>query len=450
MKRYTNTHEGAILSADISVKPESLQACLRLRDVQAVEPVRAKLATMGCTVVSQTSVGINPMLIVIGPRSEKEFIQQLSVIDGPLKDTPEKKPFDAWKVRSLLGFGGQGLQLVSAFMKHKVDGPLLGFAATNLTANGINLAYKAQDHDDPHQLRILKQAVNERLTPHLAEGMKPISVNDNRAILREQNRPHAASRVDEFMKKNSVNVGELGLRYFGAINMAMDKDRPLRRLTGYGSVLGKTVATTSLVEDPYNPKKPTWLESVRQKYSFLAGGLIETAAFSTMTYDAWVNSKPTGVEAIDKKRSLKWGGGYHRDYLSAIGSAMFVAGYIVRSWAKFGERHVNMPELYAHTSDMLSRLPPDQIPQALADTSAYLANHFKNKPGMSFSAIYNKLSDDLGHEHHIMINPRSHHMVVARDPSTGIEVTQVHPNNEIHTGGIEHTAPEVALAAQRA
>ncbi len=463
MKRYANTHDGAIQSVEISVKPESLQACLRLRDADSVKPVSAKLEKMGFTILSETKVGTQPMLVAIGPRSESDFITQLSAIDGPLTDKGEKKPFDAWKVRSYLGFGGQILQLASGFMKHKLDKPLVIFAATNLTANGINLAYKAQKHDDPHQLRVLKQAINERLTPHLAEGLKAIPVDDNRGILRERNRPHPAEPFNDFMRKNSVNVGELGLRYFGAISLAAPArdwpaamkegrlpkldSRPLRVFTGTTSVIGKTIATTSKIPDPYNPKQPGWLGRIREKYSFLTGGLVEAVAFSALTYDSLMHTAPKMVNGKLENvtgHSLIWRGKPTRDWLGAIGGAMFVTGYIVRSWAKFGVRNVDVPELVAHTSDMLSRLPPDQIPQALADTSAYLANHFKGQQGLTFGNIYAKLSDDLGHEHHIMINPRSHHLVIARDPSTGVEVTQVHPNNEIQTGNVEHSAPQPA------
>ena len=456
MKRYINTSTGPIQSAEISVTAESLQACVSLTNSAEVDRVEAYLKQMGYRVQSHTNVAEKPMLVVTGPRDEAQFIGQLSALGGALAPEQVKKPLDPWITRSILGFGGQLLQLTSSLMKHKVDGPLLLFATTNLTANGINFAYKAQKRDDPHQLKFLKQQINDQLAPQLTEDKKPLDINDTRALLRERNRPKPTDPVNEFMRQHSVSVGELGLRYVGAFGMAFpakgwgpalsqgrmpptDKNAPLRSVAGIGSIIGKTIAAGSLVPDPYNPEQGHhWLQDFREKYSFLVGGLVEAASFSTLTYDALVNSKPNIVNGVNtNSRSLKIGNSYHRDWLSAIGSAMFVTGYIVRSWAKFGEREVNMPELYAHVSDTLALLPREKIPQALADTAAYLTDHFKGKRDLTFGHIYNQINDDLCREHHISVAM----------PAVGIALEHTHqptvaspdktpPATQIHAGDV--------------
>lgn len=474
MKRYSNTTPGAIIAVDVSRNPQSLRACIQLRSSADAKNVDAFLREHGYLSVSDTTVAGKPMIVATGPGDENAFIRTLSAFDGRFEPHVEKKPFDAWKVRSYLGFAGQILQLTSSFIKGKLDQPLMLFAAANLTANGINLAYKAQKRDDTHQLQFLKKMVNSRLSPMMDEEQKPISIYENRALLREQNRPKPIHGFDNFMRKNSVNVGELGLRYFGAFSLAspaqdwipafkqgrlprLATDRPLRMGAGLASIAGKTVATTSLIPDPYNPDKPGWLSRMREKYSFLSGGLIEAGAFSALAWDAWSNSKPNIVNGVNTNtHSIKVGGKYMRDWVGSLGSALFVTGYIVRSWAKFGERHVNMPELYAHVSDSLALLPHEKIPQALADTASYLANHFKNKPGFTFSEIYDKVSDDLAAEHHIAVTPSARERMKLLAQPTGKELAPVSaealPSPQV--SAIDHTThmrmePAQSAAAER-
>ncbi len=423
-------------------------AYFHARDDAAAGQVRAMLRDMGRTVVAESRVEGRPVLVTSGPRSEPELLAALAAKGEMLTQKPTKTPFNAWKIRSALGFGGQTLQLTSAFMKHKVDAPLLVFATTNMAANGINWAYTAQKKDDPHQLLLLKQAINNRLKPLLDEGQVPVAADDHRMALREQGKTKPVEPLNDFMKKHSVNVGELGLRYIGAVGMAFpagdwarairerrmpltDMRAPLRTFTGLTSIIGKTIALTSKVSDPYNPKPRGMFDGLREKYSFLVGGFVETAAFGALAYDAFANTGPGKREGS----SIRLFGKNRPDWLSGVGALMFTAGYIVRAWAKFGERVVDMPELYAHASDMLALVDPEKRPQALADTAAYLADHFKNAPDMNFSAIYSRLNDDLCRSHHVSIAPSIHRMA-AGDPAI--------PNVQIAAGDVQHTLHQPA------
>ena len=166
----------------------------------------------------------------------------------------------------------------------------------------------------------------------------------------------------------------------------------LRVYAGVSSIFGKTVALTSAIPDPYNPKPPTVLDHLREKGSFLAGGLIEITSFSALAYDSFAHTKGT-------KNGLTIGGKQHRDWLGGVGASMFVMGYIARLWAKFGERNVNMNEIYAHVSDTLAETPPEKVPQLLANTAASLTEHFQDKPGLTFATIYTNLANDLTQFH---------------------------------------------------
>jgi hypothetical protein len=466
--RYTNNKGGTIRSVEIVDRPEHLQIYIQLNKTLALNLVEDELGKLGYTIQSQAMVKGQPMLVAIGPRIEPQLISHLSVIGGPLTPAAEKKPFDAWKIRSLLGFGGQTLQLASSIMKNKVDGPLLLFASTNLAANTINLVYKGQKRDDPHQMHLLKTEINQLVSSRLPEQRLLPDINDNRSLLREHIRDNAPHPAHHFMQRYSVNVGELGLRYIGAFGMAFpasdwkaamsegrlpmtNKASPVRTFTGLASILGKTVATTAKVPDPYNPAPHSKLDEIREKYSFLGGGLIEAGAFSALAYDAYTNSSPVMRNGtLDTSRSIKFGGKYHRDWLSATGAALFVGGYIVRSWAKYGERRVDMHEVYAHASDAIALLPQEQIPQAIADVSAYLANHFKGKTDPKFGEIYNKISDDLSVEHHItLIQPAKAGKATA--PSSPVPPIPHAPASTISTREAVHqplqNAPEIKKIA---
>lgn len=388
-----------------------------LRDEGARGEVEAWLNATGQQVMAVSQCEGHPVLVTQSNRSPDQNIHALNQQGHAFTLQRQQKPIDPWVVRSILGFGGQSLQLASSFMRpnRKLDWSIFLFAASNLTANGINLAYRAQNLNDPHQLKYLKTRMNDALAPQLQPGEVPPSPEDKRLALRpeEKEKKINVDPVHEFMKRNSVNVGELGLRYLGAFGMAFPPKgwgalakgklpaiaaEPLRQVAGFGSLAGKTLALTSKVPDPYNPKPSGPLDQLREKYSFLAGGLIEAAAFTALAVDCFWNSKKTG-------RGILWRGKEHTDWLGGIGASMFVTGYLVRSWAKYGERNVDMDELYAHASDTLAKAPLEKLPQLVAETAMDIKSHFKGRKDLDFGVIYTRIAHDLHMFHHIDVVP---------------------------------------------
>lgn len=370
--------------------------------------------------VATTSVSGKPILVMRGQPSPFMVLDVLRIHGEQLDPVSSKKGMDPWKVRSLLGFSGQSLQLISSFLRptKRLDTSIFVFAATNLAANTINMIY---DHgqlvDDPHQLHFLKQRINRELAPHLRAGEAPIAIEEKRAPLRESDEPRAPlDTAKVFLKRHSVAVGELGLRYLGAIGLAFParwwKEIPkaglwakrdpstYRVYSGLSSVLGKTVALSAQIPDPYNPKPETWIDHIRERWSFLAGGLIEVTSFSALAYSCFFktshNNYNQGIEVFGRR---------YPDILGGVGATLFVLGYIVRSWAKFGERKVDMNELYAHASDTLAATPPEKLPELLANTSASLSEHFDHSDDLSFSIIYSNLLSDLTRYHAAVIRP---------------------------------------------
>jgi hypothetical protein len=370
------------------------------------------------------------MLVMRGQQSPFMILDVLRTHGEHLNPVSNKKGIDPWKVRSLLGFGGQGLQLVSSFLRptKRLDTSIFVFAATNLAANTINMIYDhGQQADDPHQLHFLKQRINRELTPHLKAGEAPISIEEKRAQLREADEPRKPlDTAKGFLRRHSVAVGELGLRYMGAVGLAFParwwKEIPkaglwakrdpsnYRVYSGLSSIFGKTVALSAQIPDPYNPKPETWIDHIRERWSFLAGGMIEVTSFSALAYSCFFktshNNYNQGIEVFGRR---------YPDILGGIGATLFVLGYIARSWAKFGERKVDMNELYAHASDTLAATPPEKLPELLANTSASLSEHFDRSDELPFSIIYSNLLSDLTRYHAAVI--RSSLTKKANEPS---------------------------------
>jgi hypothetical protein len=244
-------------------------------------------------------------------------------------------------------------------------------------------------------------------------------VDEDRLELHNGKKGELGTAVHKFLERHSVRVGELALRYVGAFSLmfptyglhrgfqeykqsgsirevfsvAKNRDRWAYNI-GLVSALGKTIALFSKEADPYNPKPHTMMDTIREKVTFPLGGFIESVAFSAMTYDHFAHPK------------IYIKGEPRRDYLGGIGSAMFVAAYVIRSgWAKFGEREVNLDELYAHVSDSLAHMPPDKLPQLMAETAASIKMHFKDKP-VDFGEIFTRLMTDAYRYHHIVIDNR--------------------------------------------
>jgi hypothetical protein len=421
-----------------------LQAFFYLRSAQDIETFKKHLAEAGLRYVieAQTNVAGTPVLVTQFESSQQDVLQWLARQGNEMVLSHHQKSLDPWIIRSFLGFGGQTLQLASAFMRPRggVDIPILLFAATNMTANVINFMYKAQDKDDPNQLRFLKDRYNQSLSPHLKEDQAAPVVDDKRKTLRPDYKDsNRVQSLDSFMRANSVNVGELGLRYLGAFGMVspmtikkdgvvvkhnwwesikkfrlpeLEHANPFRLTAGAASIFGKTLALGSKIPDPYDTKPCSWFDNIREKYTFVTGGLIEAGAFSVLAYDCLVRTakddKTMQTRGIDwSKLKIPGVKGVTRDWLGGIGAAMFVTGYIVRSWAKYGERHVDMEELYAHVSDTLAKLPPEKLPQLLADTAADIKTHFKDDPKLDFGTIYTELTNDLKRYHHIDVAPLS-------------------------------------------
>lgn len=379
---------------------------------------------IGQEVIAETQVDGHPVLVTYGDKKASELMGELKKRGENLALYERKKTFPerVWPMGASIATVGQVMQLTASFLRpnRKPDWALRMFAIPNLTASAWTFFYGAQRSKDPNRLLYMKRHFNEELGSHVPGGMDVLpDVNDTRLRLhKDESKPKTtAAKVNQFLERNSVTVGEIGLRYLGATAIAFPMDRwgkGFNRLmegqfkeaykatrndklwthrAGLLSLAGKTVAITSKAEDPYSPKPPNMLDKIRQKYTFRTGGWMETIAFATLAADGFAH----------KKISFTKGGTEYRDFISGIGGTLFTIRYAMRHWAPFGVRETNMPELYAHVTDSLAKMPPDKLPQLLADTAADITDQFKDKH-LKYGEVFTQLLTDLYRYHHIALD----------------------------------------------
>ena len=243
-------------------------------------------------------------------------------------------------------------------LRRKAFDPAVGmFAIFNLAANLTNVLFGAEKRTDEHKLRFMKQHINDMVSPHLAEGTQAIDVNDKRADLRkEPERPKSiAERFVAFMHRNSVTFGEIGLRVVGAAALVFPifKENEHGKLSsvhlkhgfrellhgkwgaaqktlvnqnktiflaGTAYLVGKTIALTSKVPDPYNPQHHSFIDKVREQVSFRLSSIIEAGAAGFIAWDAFFAKRtylPKGFLGLKEPKVWK------RDYFSFIGGLIF-------------------------------------------------------------------------------------------------------------------------------
>lgn len=387
-----------------------------------------KSAEVGQEIIAETQVEGRPVLVTHGDKTKDEIMKLLADKGDKLELSHPKKPTNLWAFRSAMSVGGQTLQMLSAWrqlrpnqsgelVRSGIDVPTMMFAVLNMTANIMGFVFGSQKTEDEHHLAHLKEEFNNKLDTNVTDGQSLPAVDEKRKQLRMEPQPPKGygQKVWDFLQRNSVTVGEIGLRFAAAIaltfpiktmgpafaklregniaeaiSIGRNKDH-LKFYAGLGYLVGKTIALFTKVKDPYDPKPHTWLDTIREDVLFKAGSLIEAGAGSAIAINGFTHGK------------IDIGGKQMPDYAGGVGGLMFATGYLIRFFAKFGEKQMNMEELHAHISDSLSKVPPDKLPQLMADCAASIKDHFKDKP-LEFGKIYSQIMTDMYRYHHIALD----------------------------------------------
>jgi len=370
------------------------------------------------TVLGEAEVGGAHVLITSGSKSETGLMNAVEAKGNSLQLVPNDSGNrnKTWRIISMLAVPGQFLQIASSAMRknHKTDWGLLLFATSNLIGHAITWNYGAQQSEDTNRLAFVKNKINQTLSPHTNAPESLPAISDHRKDMRDDFvEKTTGEKLDKFMEKNSIYVGEILCRYMGAFALAFPPDRwksalrsgslsnaykagrntsELSHYAGLASLTGKTTSLFAKTEDPYNAKPNTLFDDFREKVAFRAGGWIEAGAFGTLTYDALRNPN----------RRISFQGKEYPDYVGALGSSLFTARYAMRNWAKFGEKNADMEEVYAHASDCLAKMPKEKLPTLVAETTATITEHFKDKH-LNYGEVYSRLISELYKYHQIAL-----------------------------------------------
>ena len=376
---------------------------------------------IGQEIVAETLVNGKPMLVTHGDKPKEDMLKSLEAHGDKLQLHVSKKPFNFWFWRGVLSMTGHPMQFVSGWTsKNGKDFSVVMFAVLNLTANLVNIVFGAQKSEDKNRLHLIKNQINDELGSHLTfDDGNTIPVDETRATARKDP-PQPKSmgqKFHDFMQRNSVTLGEVGLRYLGGISLVAPLGRwkkgfnlaaeeksiakffshiknPDQKTYRAGTfwLAGKTLAFFAKTPDPYKPGAKSSIEEFREKYLFQLSTVTEMMGSSYLAIDRFKNTK----------RRIILGGKEYQDYLGGIGGLLFSTAFAMRLSAPYGVKELNMEEVYAHAADTLAKTPPDKLPQLMADTASTLKENLKDKD-VEFGQIYTKMMTDLYRYHHIAL-----------------------------------------------
>jgi len=428
MAVYKNTHAGSpIAGVEFTPVSDGNFSFFYVDNEADLAEVKQWLTSpdIGQEIIAEAQTASQPVLITHGGKAKDDLMALLEARGEKLELQKHKRSFAdmAWPVRGALGFTGQTLQLSSSFLTKKGFAWDTGmFASLNLVANAMAMMFGAQRRPDDHKLRAIKTDINETLDDYVPGGGDTLpSIDEQRAYLRKDPEPPKSwwQKSKELLRDNSVLVGEVGLRFAAGLAVAFPvnklskgwaalksgsvtkayyvarNDAIITHWAGLGSLFGKAVALFSKSEDPYDPKPKSLLDTIREKYLFRTGGWIEAGAFSAQAYDNFTNTGET--------KKIRFRGKDSPNYIAGIGSSLFATGYVVRNWAKFGIKEMNMDEMYAHAVDGLAQVPPEQLSQRMAEVAADITDHFKGNR-LSYGEAFRQLMNRLYRDQHIALD----------------------------------------------
>lgn len=437
MALYRNTNANSLIThVEFTPVADGNFAFIYARPDDNKEELKQWLTSkeVGQEIIAETQVNGKSVFVTHGETTKDAFAKKLEEHGEKLQLQVHKKKFNAWAWRGNMSNVGQILQVMSAAMKPKgIDTATMTFGLSNLAANMTNLIFGGEVREDVHGERALKGKINQGLSSYLA-GDDPFPEVDDRIgkRLEAKDPPSAGDKAYSFMKQNSVKIGEVGMRYFGAFNMMAPLFKSKQEWKVFGDALkggkmgeawkafrnpdkanfwvgvlylfGKSLALTSKVPDPYDPTPKTALDEFREKYAFKVSSVIEGLGAGTIAMTRLkAGSKVVPGKVFDKV-GLKFGNTqWNRDYLGGIGGLLFMGGFAIRLAAPFGTRKMDMDEIYAHATDTLAKTPPDQLPQLLAETAATVTEHFKDK-NLEYGKVFSMMMQDLYHYHHIALD----------------------------------------------
>jgi hypothetical protein len=441
MATYENNSVKSVFSS-VDIDDASNTAFSYVKNEADVDKVKEWLAASGQSIVAQSYVKGHTVIVTQSSGQKEAFLSTLGELDGgaftPVQ--PEKPSFlqnlrtHGWKIRGGSSVVGQSMTLFSAFnavskvdadagrLKPKFDPAIGAFAILNLTANFVNYIFGGQKEDDAKGLTkfdaIIADEVNRYLPDNapkvLPAEVRKLSYMDD-AQMAEHNKDRSPAGV---IKRNSVRLGEVGLRTLGSLCMVFNYKKVLPAfkqlsqgemkqafltakvedratfLAGCGMVAGKIMGLFAKTNDPNDPPK-TYIEEIRQKVLWTTSSFTEMLAQSSVAYDR------------SKNKRLVIGGVARPDVTGVAGNVLLtVPPYPTRLVLPYGKKVLDVDEVQARLLDELPKLPRDKIPEVVARVTARMVEHMGDS-SPSFSELYKNILKKLETYHHIDACPQA-------------------------------------------
>jgi hypothetical protein len=407
--------------------------------VHEAEAERAKtlLQSVGQTIVTQ-SIAKGQIVLVTQGLDKTTLLSTLSAQGQSFEAPPKEKQGllqflkkEGWKLRGGSSVVGQSLTLFSAARSlpttkilagervPKFDPATGAFAVLNLAANFINWIFGGQKEEDKFGLQKFDNLIADEINRYQPGTEHHVSVDEVRKVsymTKQERIEHDKERSPlGMLQKNSVRLGEVGLRTAGSIFLMFDYTKlpaAARELTsgkfksafttaktsgnlfiaGCGMVIGKILGLFAETYDPNNPPKDYWSE-LRQKVFWTASSWTEMFSQGFLAYDRFAN------------RKLIMGDKVMTDYAGGFGNILLtVPPYPTRLVLPYGEKVLDVDEIQARLLDELPKLPKEKIPEVVARVSVQMHEHMGEKsPG--FAKLYSNVMEKLEKHHHIICDP---------------------------------------------
>ena len=408
-----------------------------------IEKAKESLTAAGQTIIAHSYVKGHTVLVTQGTTPKEEVFQTISTAKGDKFELAPPEPQTAlkfikqngWKIRGSSSVVGQSMTLFAAArgvtnadaaagkLSPKFD-PAMGFYAIfALAANFTNFFFGGQKNEDVKGLEKFDGIIADEVNRYLPEGEKPVSPPDVRKLsymndkeLAEHNKNRGTGPLG-VLKRNSVVLGEIGLRTIGSISMVIDyfklkegwahlskgdfkqawdvakTKNNYTRTAGYAMVAGKAMALLSQPQDPNNPATGYWQE-IRQKVFWSVSSATEAVAQSAMALYSHNNKK------------IVLNGNAHYDLPGALGNTILtIPPYGSRFVLPCAEVNLDKDEIIARLLDRLPLIPRDKVPEVIARVVAKIVEYDPKAP--DFSILYRQVIEKLEKYHEITLLPHS-------------------------------------------
>ena len=255
MALYDSKSESSVFSA-VDVSDRGDVAVFRVRHELDIAVAKDILAMQGQKVVAESNINGDSVLVTQLTKSKQEVLAGLATSGNNFE--AHKEPNRAglgfvekqgWTIRSSTSLVAQCLQILSSLNPHfgwnskgnieedtvksGNNAALLGFAISNLTANLMNRMFGGEKIDDALGFKKVNDTTESEVNRFLPDGNKfelPADKQGNNQFKTAYMTPEELEKSKpnptmDWLRKNSVGFGEIGLRMIGTFAMICSPDK---------------------------------------------------------------------------------------------------------------------------------------------------------------------------------------------------------------------------------